>query len=379
MNDYFIATFNFYLLSFHSALSAASLESSTMLATFNEDFIILCCSFLPPSDLASLALTCKHFGAKPSNNHINIREASSACNANGKKSRKRRSGDGSVSIRRQHRRWSLINEAARQKIKPQYQTKWKDVLSRRRGESWLTVDHRLHQLINTPLVFDQFIGTGLEYVHNDVTYIRAKEKENGSTLATAICQKNIMKSGKHRVQFTAIFPEQIGSSGLALKVGIIRPIIHQEGYWLQKNGRLQRFDPTGRETCQVYLDYCKEQYRNKGRYRNLVDDKEDDSHCSFVDVKDGSHHNCLHYTTAPDNYDTTFAFGNGARLNFLLDLDEGTLSLYKGRQRMEVLQRGLCGEYCWAVTIEYESMRLFINGSHCQFEYAVRIEPWNET
>ena len=34
-------------------------------------------------------------------------------------------------------------------------------------------------------------------------------------------------------------------------------------------------------------------------------------------------------------------------IGLLLDLDEGTLSVYKNRRRLGVMKSGLSGEYCW--------------------------------
>ena len=41
--------------------------------------------------------------------------------------------------------------------------------------------------------------------------------------------------------------------------------------------------------------------------------------------------------------------GNGT-LGLLLDLDEGTLSVYKNGRRLGTMMSGLSGEYCWVVT-----------------------------
>lgn len=35
----------------------------------------------------------------------------------------------------------------------------------------------------------------------------------------------------------------------------------------------------------------------------------------------------------------------------LLDLDAGTLSMYKDDERLGVMMRGLTGEYCWVASI----------------------------
>ena len=43
-------------------------------------------------------------------------------------------------------------------------------------------------------------------------------------------------------------------------------------------------------------------------------------------------------------------FGKGAR-NLKVDLDEGTLSVFKNGRRLGVIKDGLGGEYCWFVSV----------------------------
>ena len=38
-------------------------------------------------------------------------------------------------------------------------------------------------------------------------------------------------------------------------------------------------------------------------------------------------------------------------IGMLLDLDEGTLTVYKNGRKLGVMKRGLAGEYCWVATI----------------------------
>lgn len=62
--------------------------------------------------------------------------------------------------------------------------------------------------------------------------------------------------------------------------------------------------------------------------------------------------------SAEPNPDSSFKFG------FALDLDEGTLNVYKNDRRLGTLRSGLVGEYCWVVTIspdEYDSVDVTIS------------------
>ena len=38
-------------------------------------------------------------------------------------------------------------------------------------------------------------------------------------------------------------------------------------------------------------------------------------------------------------------------IGMLLDLDEGTLTVYKGGRKLGVMKRGLVGHYCWVVAM----------------------------
>ena len=41
----------------------------------------------------------------------------------------------------------------------------------------------------------------------------------------------------------------------------------------------------------------------------------------------------------------------GDRIGMLLDLDQGTMTVYLNDERLGVMATGLSGEYCWAVTM----------------------------
>ena len=38
-------------------------------------------------------------------------------------------------------------------------------------------------------------------------------------------------------------------------------------------------------------------------------------------------------------------------IGMLLDLDEGTLSVYKNGRKLGIMERGLAGHYCWVVSM----------------------------
>ena len=46
---------------------------------------------------------------------------------------------------------------------------------------------------------------------------------------------------------------------------------------------------------------------------------------------------------------TTPSSVGSSAIGMLLDLDEGTLSVYKNGRKLGVMKRGLAGHYCWVV------------------------------
>ena len=44
--------------------------------------------------------------------------------------------------------------------------------------------------------------------------------------------------------------------------------------------------------------------------------------------------------------------GSSNTIGMLLDLDEGTLSVYNNGRKLGVMKRGLAGHYCWALSLQ---------------------------
>ena len=53
-------------------------------------------------------------------------------------------------------------------------------------------------------------------------------------------------------------------------------------------------------------------------------------------------------------YDGFYSLGREAsfKIGFGLDLDEGTLDVYKNDQRLGTMRNRLVGEYCWVVSLK---------------------------
>ena len=49
---------------------------------------------------------------------------------------------------------------------------------------------------------------------------------------------------------------------------------------------------------------------------------------------------------------------DGDVIGMLLDLDEGTLSIYKNGRKLGIIENGLAGSYCWVVSLLREELVL---------------------
>jgi hypothetical protein len=108
-----------------------------------------------------------------------------------------------------------------------------------------------------------------------------------------------MRAGRHHVQFTAV-------SGIVVFFGVIRPGWDVEG----------------------------------GQYAEVVD-----GHC-FYNTGYG-----FRFPGCRDWEGMQHAREQGDRIGMLLDLDQGTMTVYKNDERLGVMATGLSGEYSWAVSL----------------------------
>ena len=261
---------------------------------FNSDALTKIISYLSSVDVLNLAVTCKRFGI--SNNDDD----------------------------------SIIKESARLLVKDIATEEQLAALPHYNGESSLADYHYL-QLLRAPLAFDQIVGKA-EYVNNDKSCIR--HSVTGSSWETAI-SNNILRAGKHYVSFTPL------ADSKSLMMGVMRPGQANES---------ARGPPLRKRFFQNFT-------RRVGQ--GIV-------HCCFYDSYDGTCYysdwgggNC--YTSVLDGSNELEAdphWGEGLKsmssddvMGMLLDLDEGTLSVYKNGRKLGVMKRGLAGQYCWAVSI----------------------------
>ena len=277
------------------------------LTTLGNDAKVHIASFLGAKGIACLGQTCRHFGK--------------SCVGN----------DGQLT--------SLVEELAGQVFDGSATDYEKSVLVEGTKVKML----RELEIMRSPLYFKQLIGSA-----DLIGYSQPEDKSNitlqprsRTHRATAISNQE-MRTGRHYVTFHVTGVE---GSPIYLEFGVIRPIKD-----LDKKG-LRDFDP---------LCYEKDQHE----YRKLLlaektDEWGDDLHICSYDSGEGS---CYFANWNDDDKDEDDGWTgeewegrepapvvNNLAVGLLLDLDAGTLSVFKDGKKLGVMKEGLTGAYCWYV------------------------------
>jgi len=273
------------------------------LALFNPDVVCLLSALLDAQDLCQMSLTCKALGGKRADSHNGL---------------------------------SLVEEAARQLF--ECATEWeRSCLPKYEGEGWIELYHHL-LMLRSKLTFDQLVGANIQYGEDQSSF---RASSNWNTFA--LCSNHVMRSGRHFATFTVIASEFVTAMA-----GVIRPVQIDRS---DLGDSLEGFSP-------ILPEFG-------GYLRGTRTDRWTDSnvHCCAVTA------HCLFGGRFiwSDWANSRLLRGiNGFQLDIpiglLLDLDEGTLTLYQNGQRLTTLQNGqrlttlkdgLSGEYCWFGTGNY--------------------------
>ena len=265
----------------------------------NNDSLFKIASYLPADGLLNLALTCKRFGIAPASDSI---------------------GDS----------LSLVEETARRMVQNIATNEEKNALPNYDGDNWLSKYNYL-QLLRVPLAFDQLTGT-IEYVEGNKSRVAVNFDASEWSWNTAF-SNNIMMAGKHYASFEIYH-------GISLMLGVMRP-----GEAMQS----AQGDPLS------YSFYDHFTQRNGSwQYNNSVSCCIYNTHhgyCMSSDWGEGT------YDSKP--WDAMESLSGSFQIGMLLDLDEGTLSVYNNGRKLGVMKRGLAGHYCWVVSM-FESARISI-------------------
>jgi hypothetical protein len=259
---------------------------------FNSDTLSKVISYLPSIDLLDLALTCKRFGISDDDEQSIIKMSADL----------------------------LVQEIATEEqlaALPHYD-----------GESSLADYHYL-QLMREPLLFDQLVGAA-EYVNSGDKSCIASNR----TYSTAI-SNNIMRAGKHYVTFS------IGAGNADTgysSIGVMRPgQVNQGAHEIYET-----------PLCRKFYDNFS---RNTGHGER---DSDSNVQCCFYCAGNGHCYSSSWNENGPPDFDSWDGMESiwYGEMGMLLDLDEGTLTVYKNGRELGVMRRGLVGEYCWVATLQ---------------------------
>ena len=215
---------------------------------------------------------------------------------------------------------SMVEEAAR-RVYEDASDEEKATLPRYNGEGWTELYHHL-LMLRARLTFDQLVGKYVKYRGGDKAAVQGVKIDEMHRYDHSICG-HIMRAGRHWASFTS-------SSGFEpyQTVGVIRPL-HLKG--------LEFFYPCQRTSQNL-------QQERTDRWEGVV-------HCCRLNARTGLCSwsdwvgNGVEFTSDWEGHDEFDR--DCTTLGMLLDLGEGTLSLYQNGQRLGTLKDGLAGEYCW--------------------------------
>jgi len=279
----------------HEVLPAVMTVTVTVdLSRVDTDLITHITSFLgTPRELLDLALTCKSFG---------WRQPTSARNL------------------------SLVEEVACQAVFSRATDAERSCLPRHVSgtTTWLSILHRFEHL----LTFDVLLGRHIEHQNGDNFSVHSTI----NWLGTAVSSHYVMRSGTHYAEFEI--------TGMP-SVGIVRPMPNLD------SGAIG--------------DYClfvgHQLSGSTELYPTFLAQRSDEWSACNVHA---CHYNCesgdMEWTDWNIEYEFVGWEGmegcrTGDCVGLLLNLDEGTLAVYKNNRRLGVMKGGLSGTYCWYVTI----------------------------
>ena len=228
-------------------------------------------------------------------------------------------------------------------------------LSPRRGEdeTWVRFYHRIC-LRRAPLAFTKLFGGGIVHHGHDRSRVISSSTSPGLPRWTgrgyygyksAVCGDHVMAIGRHYAEFSM-------EDGTGYLVGVVRPIERED------DGRemedLQPFNDQGDET-EAWPSFLRSERAGGGWrwgdsavncclyvcYRGLcgsVGYSPLASQTGFIDWNEWEGQNGLGR--------------DRGRVGLLLDLNVGTLAVYKNGRRLGVMKRGLSGEYCWLAMLD---------------------------
>ena len=271
--------------------------SSELEVLFNSDTLSKIISFLPSFDVLNLAVTCKRLGVSTTTTDNNDEQ-------------------------------SLIEESTYIAIQDIATEEQLAALPHHGAECTLANYHYL-QLLREPLTFDQLVGA--KYVNKeDKSCVRHKGKPGRGSFWRTAFSNNIMRAHKHYVTFQ-LYSELHDACYM---LGVMRPgqaNVNAKGTPLYKEF-FQNFSRRfGRGECNNNVHCCMYNSYDRNCYSSVWKSNGHMLNCYWEGMESG--------------------ISTGDELGMLLDLDEGTLTIYKNGTKLGLMKTGLAGPYCWVVSM----------------------------
>ncbi|EJK60616.1 hypothetical protein THAOC_18993 [Thalassiosira oceanica] len=227
----------------------------------------------------------------------------------------------------------FVNEAAHKRFRQSATEEEESRLPKCGDESDVGLFRAL-ELLRQPLRFDELAGNGFGPQEHP-----ARVSNVGGHWSTAK-SGHVMRGGKHFVEFTITSDVSIRT----LEVGVMRPVSLTDGIDLLADWNMSvnpivssRFKPVVGEKLrsQRTAKWGGSNFHCCAYHSYLGD-------CFWTDWEN------FH---GASNWQGQVGLGESGTVGLLLDLNEGTLSIFKSGRRLGVLRNRLGGEYVWFVSV----------------------------
>ncbi|EJK72901.1 hypothetical protein THAOC_05521 [Thalassiosira oceanica] len=286
----------------HDVLPVVVPSLSVDLSRLDTGLVVQIASFIGTSrELLNIALTCKSFGC----------QQPASCQD-----------------------WSVAEEVARVAVcsrnidiegaritLPQYV---------RGTTSWLSI---LRESEQPKLRFDTLLGSGIEHLHvveRTTVTVTIGEGGDDDTRGAAIASNYVMDSGIHYAEFSIIYGQP--------KIGIVRPMPNLDLTRFVGRRRISFFDH------QLHGDFLAARTDEWGVGNVHV--------CHYVSSSGRMFWTNWEGDEAMEPWVGMQDCKPGDTIGMMLNLDRGTVTVFKNDRRLGVMKSELSGSYCWQVEVE---------------------------
>ncbi|EJK46268.1 hypothetical protein THAOC_35074 [Thalassiosira oceanica] len=276
---------------------------ATLLETLDNDLLIRCASYLDAGGLVQLGRTSARLG-----------------------------------ITQDGQRRSLVNEAAHQRFRESTTDGERRCLPKQHEDESDVGLYRALELLRRPLCFDKLAGNGFEPQEHP-TSVTCTGVGNWSTAMSG----HVMRDGRHFVEFTLYNVERNMPAGVQL--GVIRPVSLTGGIDLEADWR-------GSVNPMSVSSSLKPAVSEKLRSQRTAKWVESNVHCCTYYCYNGyCYWRDWDNEKGSSDWQGREGLPGSGTIGLLLDLDEGTLSVFMNGRRLGAMKEGLGGEYCWFVAV----------------------------